>query len=77
MGVIMKEHYNTGATTPFDLFESLETSGSPLVDFLRMDIIKRAFRLTVKSGEPKDIQLDVQKIIDEAISISSYYDKKE
>jgi hypothetical protein len=61
----MKEHYGK-TIQPFDLFKHLKTSGDPLIDFLRMDIIKRAFRLGVKYESVEDMEIDCLKIIDEA-----------
>lgn len=70
-----KQHYNkeTGAD-PFELFRNMEGSGDCLLDFLRMDIIKRCFRLT-KKGTLKDALIDIHKILDEASTMESIINK--
>ena len=72
----MKEHYGNDIQ-PFDLFRSLKTSGNPLIDFLRMDIIKRAFRLGVKYEDVDEMEIDCLKIIDEAKALIKEITNKE
>jgi hypothetical protein len=72
----MKEHYGK-TIQPFDLFRVLTPSENPLIDFLRMDIIKRAFRLGVKSASNEDMEIDCLKIIDEAKKIREEITMKE
>ena len=66
----LKKHYKTDeGADPFQLFDNMESCGNCLIDFLRMDIIKRCFRLGSKGVEIDD----AIKILDEAKRLLNEY----